>query len=223
MLHKKDYYGFVYKWYDRKRNMWYIGSHHGDVDSGYVCSNAQMLNAYKKRPGDFTRIILEYNTIDDNHAITKQLEQKFLDLVPDIKNNSNYYNIKTEAQGGWSFINEEHIDKRASSLKIKHQEHGLTEKEKTSYKKKIQSRLNRIAEKGFTKKEIDQHNAYGYKINVILPNGEEKVYPSLAKASKDLKIDCQYARLVTLQNRTYKGYQVIVLSEPKIDCRGFKK
>jgi hypothetical protein len=45
----------------------------------------------------------------------------------------------------------------------------------------------------------------------------------MSKASKDLEIDCQYARLVTLQNRTYKGYQVFVLQEPKIDCRGFKK
>lgn len=223
MIYKKDYFGFVYKWHDIKRDMYYIGSHHGSVDSNYICSSNKMLNAYRKRPEDFSRVVLEYNTVNNDPSITKQLEQKFLDMVPDIKNDKKYYNIKDEAQGGWSFINDKHINKRAVTLKSRHEKHGLTENEKESYKKKIETRLKRIKEKGFTKKEIDQHGAYGYTIKVILPDSSEKIYPSMAKASKDLKIDCQYARLVTLQNRTYKGYQVFLLQEPKIDCRGFKK
>lgn len=223
MIYKKDYFGFVYQWFDKKRLMWYIGSHHGPLNSSYICSNKRMLRAYSKRPNDFCREILEYNKLVDDCLVTKELEQKFLNLIPNIKDNPSYYNQKNEAQGGWSFIEDQHIKKRASTLKNKHKKEGLTKKEKLSYKKKIETRLNRIAATGFTEKEVAQHNSYGYEIKVILPNKEEKIYPSMAKASKDLHIDCQYARLVTLQNRTYKGYQVYILKEPKIDCRGFKQ
>lgn len=222
MIYKQDYFGFVYRWFDNKRSMWYIGSHHGSLESGYVCSNKQMLNAYRKRPADFTREILEFNTSLDDCLTTKILEQKFLDQIPNIKDNPLYYNKKNEAQGGWSFIDEEHISKRATTLKDTHSKVGLSECERQSYKKKIETRLKRISESGFTQKEIEQHNAYGYEVKVILPTGEEKIYPSMAKASKDLQIDCQYARLVTLQNRNYKGYRVYILKEPLIDCRGFK-
>lgn len=217
-----DYFGFVYQWFDQKRQMWYIGSHHGKIDDGYVCSNQQMQRAYRLRPNDFSRSILEYNYIDDC-LVTLELEQKYLNQIHNIKDDPRYYNKKNEAQGGWSFISESHITKRATTLKAKHSKFGLTKKERESYKKKIKTRLKRIAESGFTEKEIEQHTAYGYQCRVILPTGEERVYPSMANASKDLNIDCQYARLVTLQNRLYKGYQVFMLSEPKIDCRAFKK
>jgi len=222
MVYAIDYFGFVYQWFDRKRRMWYIGSHHGVVNDGYVCSNQRMQRAYKQRPDDFTRTILEYNTVDDC-KLTLQLEQKYLDQVNNIKDDPRYYNKKNEAQGGWSFISRHHVDKRARTLKNTHTRSGLTQRERESYKKKIATRLNRIADSGFTDKEIKQHESYGYRCKVITPSGDERVYPSMAKASKDLNIDCQYARLVTLQNRTYKGYQVFMLADPKIDCRSFKK
>ena len=98
----------------------------------------------------------------------------------------------------------------------------MSRKEKRSYTKKIESRLKRIEQKGFTEKEQEQHNSYGYDCKVLLPNGKEKHYPSLAKATRDLGIDCSYARTTTQQGRKYKGYQVFILSEPTVDCRSFK-
>ena len=222
MIYAIDYFGFVYQWFDNKRKMWYIGSHHGPLDDGYICSSQQMRRAFKRRPADFTRTILEFNRINDCN-ITLQLEQKYLDKINNIKDDPRYYNKKNEAEGGWSFISKCHVDKRAKTLRSKHNKSGLSKKERESYRKKIETRLTRIAKSGFTEKEIEQHNSYGYECKVILPTGEEKIYPSMVKASKDLKIDCQYARLVTLQNRSYKGYQVFMLSEPKIDCRAFKR
>jgi len=223
MIYNKDYYGFVYRWYDKKRLMYYIGSHHGSLDSGYVCSSERMLRAYKRRPEDFSREILEFNTTHNDCNISKELEQVWLDSVPNIKDDPRYYNRKNEAEGGWSFIKSTHVKKRASTLVTKHKKQGLSEAEKNSYKTKIDTRLKRIETIGFTQKEIDQHTAYGYKVKVSLPDGTERTYPSMAKASKDLHIDCQYARIVTMQNRTHKGYQVHLLEEPKIDCRGILK
>lgn len=53
--------GFIYIWYDRKRKMFYIGSHLGTEDDGYVCSSKRMRDNYKNRPEDFKRKILESN------------------------------------------------------------------------------------------------------------------------------------------------------------------
>jgi hypothetical protein len=50
--------GFVYIWYDRKHKRFYIGSHWGREDDGYICSSSWMKKAYAKRPEDFKRRIL---------------------------------------------------------------------------------------------------------------------------------------------------------------------
>ena len=41
-------YGFVYIWYDKKRKMYYIGSHWGTDDDGYICSSNRMRDAYRR-------------------------------------------------------------------------------------------------------------------------------------------------------------------------------
>lgn len=53
-------FGFIYLWYDRKRKMYYIGSHWGgQLDDGYICSSNRMRKSYRRRPQDFKRRILE--------------------------------------------------------------------------------------------------------------------------------------------------------------------
>lgn len=32
-------HGFVYIWFDKKKNMFYIGSHWGHEQDGYICSS----------------------------------------------------------------------------------------------------------------------------------------------------------------------------------------
>lgn len=50
--------GFVYKWMDSSNDMYYIGSHCGSVEDGYVGSGRHFKNAYKKRTEVFEREIL---------------------------------------------------------------------------------------------------------------------------------------------------------------------
>jgi hypothetical protein len=126
--------------------------------------------------------------------------------------------------GAWENCNiEESIQKRASTLKDRHLKEGLSLSEKTSYKTKIRTRLNRIKKVGFTDKETQQHNAYGVLVKVVLPTGEEKIFPSIAKATRALNIDCAYGAIITSKNKTYKGYKVYKLADPKIDCRSFNE
>lgn len=100
--HGEVYYGFVYLWYDTKQQMFVIGSHHGSIDDGYVTSTGGewFKRAYKKRPATFKRRILTYNTELDCKKQTQLYEQWWLDLRPDIRNNTRYYNMKNLAAGG---------------------------------------------------------------------------------------------------------------------------
>jgi hypothetical protein len=58
--------GFIYIWYDRKRKMYYIGCHWGTEDDGYICSSKRMKDAYKKRPHDFKRRVIQKNISREN-------------------------------------------------------------------------------------------------------------------------------------------------------------
>ena len=51
-------YGFVYIWRDKGKNRYYIGSHWGREDDGYICSSHWMRKSFKRRPLDFRRKIL---------------------------------------------------------------------------------------------------------------------------------------------------------------------
>ena len=98
----KDF-GFIYVWYDILNKMYYIGSHWGYPDDGYICSSRWMLNNYKKRPQDFKRKIVK--KIYTNRTDLLIEEQKWIDMIDPLKtviNNKNnekreknvkYYNI----------------------------------------------------------------------------------------------------------------------------------
>lgn len=79
---------FLYKWYDKRKDMYYIGSHKGSPDDGYVCSSKHMLQEYKKRPEDFSREILEFGEFQE----IRTKEYEYLVSV-DAKNNNKYYNL----------------------------------------------------------------------------------------------------------------------------------
>lgn len=217
-IYKIDYFGFVYEWYDSKRKMKYIGSHHGPVDDYYKGSNQRFQRAIKKRPNDFSRIILEYVNIDNQDEILK-CEQKWLDTVINIKDNEEYYNKKNEAKGGWSFITKKHIKKRAKSIKKWYKKNKNTIAGKTLNKNRQKTRKNRWNTKGFSEKEIEQHSKYGYKIKIIDPNNIEYIFNSCGQATRELGIDTRYGLCVCETKESFKGYKIIKLSDPIIDCR----
>lgn len=123
MEYSKDYFGFVYIWHDTKHSKFIIGSHLGSIDSTYTTSTGgtYVKNIFKKRPSTMKRRILEYCTessIEKLHTI----EQKWLDLRPDISSNVNYYNQKQWARGG--------IDKSVYRYKPEYWIMGHSERQK---------------------------------------------------------------------------------------------
>ena len=103
-------YGFVYIWYDRKNKRYYIGSHWGTEDDGYICSSKMMRQSYKRRPEDFRRRVIKriYTTRQD----LLLEEERWLGMVdPDkttprnttveSRKNVRYYNIKLGTQNQW--------------------------------------------------------------------------------------------------------------------------
>ena len=99
----KKYYGFVYLWYDTRHKKFLIGSHHGSIKDNYTTSTGgiHIRNIFKSRPQTMRRRIIEYNTEKDDRLFTILLEQKWLDLRPDIANNTRYYNKTNQAGGGF--------------------------------------------------------------------------------------------------------------------------
>lgn len=93
-------YGIVYLWHDRKRNKFYIGSHWGSEDDGYVCSSKRMKYAYKKRPEDFKRRIL--NRVHTNRKDMLDKENDWLQLIPEEELGNKYYNLQKHRFNHWS-------------------------------------------------------------------------------------------------------------------------
>lgn len=93
-------YGFVYIWRDRKHKRYYIGSHWGTEDDGYICSSRWMRNSYKRRPNDFKRRIL--SKIFTNRSELLNEEYKYLQKIKDKKIGSKYYNLTKHLNGHWS-------------------------------------------------------------------------------------------------------------------------
>lgn len=218
MKYKLDYYGYVYEWTNLKNGKKYIGSHYGSVDDCYKGSGIEFKPAYNKDPEHFVMSILEY-LVEDNKKLLLEKEQRWLDKIPNIRENANYYNKNNYSLGGSSHITTQHIQKRSETLKKKHEKYGLSDAEKESYKTKIQTRLNRIATSGFTEKEKEQHAKYGFLIEVTFPTGKKKTYNSCGEATRELGIDVQYGLKVCTKKIDFKGYKIVKLKDPIVDCR----
>lgn len=91
--------GFIYIWHDTKRNKFYIGSHYGHTNDGYVGSNKRLMSAYKSRPDSFKRRILEYYEIADKSNLIVR-ENYWLSMISDDELRVKYYNEKKVAAGG---------------------------------------------------------------------------------------------------------------------------
>ncbi len=85
---KPIYSGFIYIWRNSVTGKFYIGSHMGHIDDGYIGSGKHFRNAYKKSPQTFRRRILEYVCGDIYHLIDR--EEHWLNLAS--KKKSLHYN-----------------------------------------------------------------------------------------------------------------------------------
>jgi hypothetical protein len=150
-------YGFVYLWYDRKHKRYYVGSHWGTIEDGYICSSSWMKQAYKRRPQDFKRRILSY--VYTNRTDLYESETRFLNMIKEDEIKVRYYNLNIKKAGHW-------ISNNYNSISIgKKISKKLTGRKVTEeVKKKISetSKGKKISEK--TKKKISQtHKERGIK------------------------------------------------------------
>ena len=104
----KSLNGFVYIWYDRKHKRYYIGSHWGSPDDGYVCSSPWMKQAYLHRPTDFKRRILKVFTtsrqdmVDEEHRYLGMIKsEEMIQKHTKDRSGVRYYNLRTEAWYLW--------------------------------------------------------------------------------------------------------------------------
>lgn len=94
-------HGFVYIWFDKKRRMFYLGCHWGYEDDGYICSSRRMKDAYKRRPSDFKRRVLE--RVHTGRKELLEAEYKWLRLIDKEElGGRKYYNVNNHHFGHWS-------------------------------------------------------------------------------------------------------------------------
>lgn len=101
-------YGFVYLWRDRKHKRYYIGSHWGAEDDGYICSSRWMRKAYRRRPEDFKkrRIIARIYT---NRKDLLDEEYRWLQMIKPEELGKRYYNLGNHFQNHWSADSKNHM------------------------------------------------------------------------------------------------------------------
>lgn len=98
-----DKTGFIYLWFDRKHRRYYLGSHLGEEDDGYVCSSSWMKAAYKRRPQDFKRRILKRGIL---RISLLEEEYLWLSLIREDELGGRYYNVRNTKSNLW-YLDEE--------------------------------------------------------------------------------------------------------------------
>lgn len=100
--------GFVYLWIDSGKHslsspnyrMFCLGSHRGSENDGYITSTggSRFKNAYKKRPQDFRRRVIE-RIYEGNDKTIYAAEQRWLNMLKTEKLGIRYYNMQKGARG----------------------------------------------------------------------------------------------------------------------------
>ena len=82
---------FVYMWYDRARKMFYVGSHTGRLDDGYISSSRWLTGEVRYRPQDFRRRIVK---IFPTRQEAQHVEYSLIHLIKETWFGIKYYNLK---------------------------------------------------------------------------------------------------------------------------------
>ncbi len=77
------------------RKMYYIGSHMGEPDDGYICSSKWMQRAYARRPDDFKRRIIYVLPPGNTHYQLLEEEFRTLQMIRSHEMGTRYYNRST--------------------------------------------------------------------------------------------------------------------------------
>jgi len=206
----KEDIGFVYKWRNVNNGKYYIGSHKGDVNDGYIGSGLLFTRAVKKyKISSFKREILYTG------KKYKEEEEKILKKI-DAANDNKSYNMKNEALGG----------------SFKREKNGMWHKKQTDEtKNKIASASKKMWDKKHrdaqSKKMVGKNNPmYGIKKSKFTINkmkqtlrtkkenwgflGHENIHSaSFRKILRELILKGKYSsprglKILELENFTYR-------------------
>ena len=93
-------YGFIYIWFDVKKEMFYIGSHWGTEDDGYICSSKWMRDAFRYRPHDFRRKVIKRMYECTRQELYVE-EQHWLSMIKPHQIKHRYYNLQLSVKDPW--------------------------------------------------------------------------------------------------------------------------
>lgn len=99
MARKQVTSGFIYIWRDRKYNRYYVGSHWGTPDDGYVCSSNWMKTSWTRRPEDFKRRIVAW--VHTNRKDLLIEEERWLSMIKPNEIKNRYYNLRVDTTHLW--------------------------------------------------------------------------------------------------------------------------
>jgi len=198
--------GFIYLWYDKKNKKFYLGSHLGLSNDGYIASNYRLKCAFKNHPETFKRRILEsFDYISPKELI--QREQKWLNLIKPHELNNKYYNEKNVASGG-NIIHYLSLEKRRnhalkSGTAAKKYWDNITEDE---YKNRVR---NAFGGNIFSREYLKERNKKlcSKTANITHPNGKFEQIHNVAEFCRNNDLDYgAFKKVLGGKRKTHKGY-----------------
>lgn len=204
-------FGFIYLWWDTKRNLYYLGSHKGTIDDGYAGSNKRFQNAYKSRPHTFRRKILETLVFNEHNTLLER-ECYWLSMIKDEELHcKKYYNEKKVPAGGNIFetLTEEgkQQHKQKSLAATRKYWNGLSDSEKFI----VQSEINKKRRQNWTKESA-------------LKNGDSQPHKKTAILTKnDISIEITNIRRFCTENGiNYGNMKTLLRGQAKFKtCNGW--
>ena len=136
-------YGFVYIWYDSKNKRYYIGSHWGTEDDGYICSSRWMRTAYKRRPSSFKRRIISRIYTCRKDLLIKEYTWLSMIKQEELKG-IRYYNMNNFQNGHW--IAEDYAKTVQERISIKTKEAMQRPEVRENYLTAMKNRDNRSSD-----------------------------------------------------------------------------
>lgn len=112
-------YGIIYLWYDRKHKRFYLGSHWGTEDDGYICSSRWMRKSFNRRQKDFKRRILKRIYTSRKDLLDE--ENRWLSKIKQEELGKKYYNLRNHMFGHYS------TDKTKFKSAVEKMKHTLIE------------------------------------------------------------------------------------------------
>lgn len=194
-------YGFIYIWLDRKRKMFYIGSHWGTETDGYICSSTRMRNAYRRRPHDFKRRTIQKN-IQRNMLLDQ--EHKWLQYIKEDELGNKYYNLRKHKWGHWSTDEKTRV---VVGQKISNKLKGKPIPKNEEWRKNLS-----LSHKG---KKLSPEHAAKCRLNgakkYLITDHQGKSFFVFCLKDFSKKIGVRYNYIFRVSNGTrkqYKGYRV---------------